>query len=325
MQKKKKEHPKEKSGLHTRNKHRHRYDFRELTAICPELKPFVRVNDYEDESIDFFDPAAVIMLNKALLKRYYGVTYWDIPENYLCPPIPGRADYLHHLADLLYENKAEVQMNQIPKGENIRCLDIGVGANCVYPIIGNAEYGWTFTGVDIDPAAIEAAQKIIDMNSFLKEKIELRLQKNASHTFKGIIKKDEFFELTLCNPPFHASYDEAQSAAKRKLSNLKGKKIEKPVLNFQGQSNELWCEGGELKFVGDMIRESAVFKDSCYWFSTLISKETSLKNALKILKSVDAAAVKIIPMEHGNKKSRIVAWTFLTKERQRQWQTQRNF
>jgi 23S rRNA (adenine1618-N6)-methyltransferase len=323
--KKKTDHPAEKSGLHPRNKHRHRYDFSALTAVCPELMPFVKMNDYGDESIDFFNPKAVKLLNTSLLKHFYGLDYWDIPENYLCPPIPGRADYLHHMADLLYEIKAETRINMLPETEKIRCLDIGVGANCVYPIIGNAEYGWTFTGVDIDPAAIEAAQKIIDMNSFLKEKIELRLQKNSSHTFKGIIKKEEFFDLTICNPPFHASFDEAQSAAKRKLSNLKEKKIEKPVLNFQGQSNELWCEGGELKFVGDMIRESVAFKDSCYWFSTLISKETSLKNALKILKSVDAAEIKIIPMEHGNKKSRIVTWTFLTKERQRQWQIQRNF
>ncbi len=323
--KKKTDHPAEKSGLHPRNKHRRRYDFSALTAVCPELKPFIKINDYGDESLDFFNPLAVKLLNTSLLKHFYGLDYWDIPENYLCPPIPGRADYLHHLADLLYEIKAESQTHMLPEGIKVRCLDIGVGANCVYPIIGNLEYGWTFTGVDIDPVALESASKIIEMNSFLKGKIELRLQKNVSHTFKGIIKSDELFDLTICNPPFHASYDEAQSAAKRKLSNLKGKKIEKPVLNFQGQSNELWCEGGEMKFVGDMIRESAVFKDSCYWFSTLISKEISLKNALKILKSVDAEAVKIIPMEHGNKKSRIVAWTFLTKEKQRQWQIRRYF
>ncbi|MDO8896158.1 MAG: 23S rRNA (adenine(1618)-N(6))-methyltransferase RlmF [Bacteroidales bacterium] len=323
--KKKTDHPAEKSGLHPRNKHRRRYDFSALTAVCPELKPFIKMNDYGDESLDFFNPLAVKLLNTSLLKHFYGLDYWDIPENYLCPPIPGRADYLHHMADLLYEIKAETQINMLPETEKVRCLDIGVGANCVYPIIGNLEYGWTFTGVDIDPVALEAAAKIIERNSFLKGKIELRLQHNPENIFKEIIKSDELFDLSICNPPFHASFEEAQAGTIRKLGNLKSKRVLKPLLNFGGQSNELWCDGGEVKFVGDMINQSKLFSDSVYWFSTLISKETSLKNALKILKSVDAEAVKIIPMEHGNKKSRIVAWTFLTKEKQRQWQTQRNF
>ncbi|MEI8048680.1 MAG: RlmF-related methyltransferase, partial [Bacteroidota bacterium] len=146
----KREHPKEKSKMHPRNKHRERYDFKQLIGSCPELAEFVRPNVYDDDSIDFFDPEAVKMLNKALLKHYYDLGYWDIPKNYLCPPIPGRADYIHHIADLLgSKNKG-----QIPTGEKIKCLDIGVGANCVYPVIGNKEYGWSFIGCDIDAVSI---------------------------------------------------------------------------------------------------------------------------------------------------------------------------
>src|SRR5688572_16269023 len=78
----KKEHPTLKPGLHPRNKHRERYNFKELVKSCPELNPFVKLNDYEDESIDFFNPVAVKMLNKALLKHYYNIDYWDIPANY---------------------------------------------------------------------------------------------------------------------------------------------------------------------------------------------------------------------------------------------------
>ena len=164
----KKEHPKEKSSLHPRNKHRERYDFKQLIDSCPELGQFVKLNNYKDESIDFFNPEAVKMLNKALLKHYYGIDNWDIPKNYLCPPIPGRADYIHHIADLLGSNNSEFQRNKIPTGNKIKCLDIGVGANCVYPIIGNKEYGWSFVGTDIDPVSIESANKIIEMNPFLK-------------------------------------------------------------------------------------------------------------------------------------------------------------
>jgi 23S rRNA (adenine1618-N6)-methyltransferase len=212
---------------------------------------------------------------------------------------------------------------KIPTGSSVKCLDIGVGANCVYPIIGNNEYGWSFTGSDIDPVAIESALKIVEINPSLEIKVELRLQKNSNSIFHGIIRKDEHFDLTICNPPFHASLAEAQSGTLRKLTNLSRKKITKPVLNFGGQNSELWCEGGEERFVQDMIRESRQFADSCFWFSTLISKESSLRSVYESLRKEEAMEVKTIPMGQGNKISRIVAWTFLSMEQQAKWASSR--
>ncbi len=316
---KKKEHPKVKLRLHPRNKHRERYDFKQLIDTCPELEQFVMLNKYNDESIDFSNPEAVKILNKALLKHYYNIENWDIPQGYLCPPIPGRADYIHHVADLL----RNYNYGKIPGGNKIKCLDIGVGANCVYPIIGNKEYSWSFIGSDIDPVAIENGNKIIELNPKLKDVIELRLQNNPKDFFYGIIQKDELIDFTVCNPPFHASLAEAQSGTLRKLSNLSHKKITKPTLNFGGQNNELWCEGGEERFIREMIRESKKFASSCFWFSTLISKQSNLKSAYKALEKTEAVEVKTIPMGQGNKTSRIVAWTFLTKEQQNKWRNTR--
>ncbi len=315
----KKEHPKVKLRLHIRNKHRERYDFKQLKDTCPELAQFVNLNKYNDESIDFSDPAAVKMLNNALLKQYYDITNWDIPEGYLCPPIPGRADYIHHIADLLCNSN----YGKIPIGENIKCMDIGVGANCVYPIIGNKEYGWSFIGTDIDTIAIENGNKIIEQNSFLKEKIDLRFQNNTKDFFYGILQKDELFDLSICNPPFHSSLKEAQAVSIRKESNLSHEKVTKPTLNFGGQNTELWCEGGEEKFVREMIRESKKFGESCYWFSSLISKQSTLKSIYSALEKLEAVEIVTIPMGQGNKTSRIVAWTFLTKEQQNKWKNTR--
>ena len=309
------EHPKLKSGLHPRNKHRERYDFKQLIDSCPELIPFVKINIYNDESIDFFNPEAVKMLNKALLKHYYDIDHWNIPLNYLCPPIPGRADYIHHMADLLCSKN----YGKIPTGHKITCLDIGVGANCVYPIIGNKEYGWSFTGADIDPVALESAEKIIELNPFLKENIELRLQHQSNDIFFGIIQKDELFDLSVCNPPFHASLADAQSGALRKLTNLSQEKITEPILNFGGQHSELWCKGGEERFVRDMIRQSKFFSASCFWFSTLVSKQSHLKSVYDALTKAEAVEVKTIPMGQGNKSGRIVAWTYLSREQHKKW------
>src|SRR6476659_5844658 len=213
MQHKKKRNSKEKSRLHPRNKHQGRYDLKELCNTCPDLKPFVFSLNEDHETIDFANPDAVKMLNKALLEHYYGVKKWGIQEKYLCPPIPGRADYIHHIADLLASSNQGI----IPKGKHIKVLDIGVGANSVYPLIGNHEYEWLFTGVDVDAVAIQNAEEIVDANPHLKGKIKFRLQANVKDIFKGAMEKTERFDLTVCNPPFYASLEEAKNATLKKL------------------------------------------------------------------------------------------------------------
>lgn len=309
MPDKKRVPPAIKSKLHPRNKHRSRYDFQALNAVCPDLAPYVNPNKYGDLSINFFQPEAVKMLNKALLQRHYGIQHWDIPEGYLCPPIPGRADYIHYIADLL----ASTHKGIIPRGKHIKCLDIGVGANCIYPILGHQEYGWSFIGSDIDKQALAAAQQTLTANPSLETVIELRLQTQTDAIFKGILHPKEQIDISICNPPFHSSKAEAQAGTRRKLRNLKGKKQAKTVLNFGGQRNELWCKGGELAFLQKMITESVDFANNCTWFSSLVSKEAHLKPIYQALRAVKATQVETIPMGQGHKVSRVVAWCFLQK------------
>ncbi|MDR3476717.1 MAG: 23S rRNA (adenine(1618)-N(6))-methyltransferase RlmF [Gammaproteobacteria bacterium] len=319
MNTKKNKSPKKKSNLHPRNKHQGRYDFAQLIASCPALALFVKPNVHGDDSVDFFNPEAVKTLNQALLAHYYGIAKWDIPKHYLCPPIPGRADYIHYLADLLgSKNKGH-----IPTGNKIKCLDIGVGANCIYPIIGIHEYDWSFIGADIDPVAIQSANKIIKLNPILHDKIEIRLQVNPNDIFQGVLKKDELIDISLCNPPFHASLTEARSGTLRKLNNLTGKKTSQPVLNFGGQNNELHYPGGEKAFIREMIHQSKAFASACFWFSSLIAKQESLKSIYTELNKAKALEMKTVPMSQGNKISRFVAWTFLSLDQQETWAASR--
>ncbi|RZK41952.1 MAG: 23S rRNA (adenine(1618)-N(6))-methyltransferase RlmF [Pedobacter sp.] len=303
-----------KNNLHPRNRHQFRYDFKELVNALPELASFVRPNPYGDESIDFSDPKAVKTLNKALLKHFYGIAHWDIPEGYLCPPIPGRADYIHYAADLLTEDNGK-----IPTGSKISVLDIGIGANCVYPIIGNSEYGWSFVGSDIDQVAIRSARNIVNINPSLKGEIEIRHQLAKNKIFSGVIRKYERFDLTICNPPFHSSQAEALEGTKRKVRNLSGKNLSKPTLNFGGKANELWTPGGELAFISNMIEESKTFAKQCMWFTSLVSKSENLGFINARLKAADAQEIKTIPMTTGNKVSRMIAWSFLTEQEKHQW------
>lgn len=286
-----------KEGLHPRNRFRERYDFARLVASSPALAQFVKVNAHGDASIDYADPQAVKALNQALLKDAYGLQHWDLPPGYLCPPIPGRSDYLHYLADLI----------SMKTGPSVRVLDIGTGANCIYPLIGASEYGWSLVGSELDPVAFRWAQKLVKTNANVAGLIECRLQPSALQCLRGIIRPGERFDLTMCNPPFHGSAAEAAEGTQRKLRNLG---VKKKTLNFGGKANELWCEGGELAFIRRMIQESTGFSSACGWFTTLVSKSAHLPKLEQALHRAKAAHVKIIDMAQGQKKSRILAWTF---------------
>ncbi|MDX6181967.1 23S rRNA (adenine(1618)-N(6))-methyltransferase RlmF [Flavobacterium sp. Fl-77] len=307
----------EKTNLHPRNLHRSRYDFAQLISNCPELKKHVAINIHGIETIDFSDPEAVKLLNKALLQTYYKIQNWDIPKKYLCPPIPGRADYIHYLADLLTETNNGIQ----PEGVNVLGLDIGTGANCIYPILGNALYDWNFVGTDIDEVAIDNCSTIIEANPHLIDAISLQQQTESRFIFKNIITPEDRFTFTMCNPPFHASEAEANKSTVRKISNLnpKEKKTINPILNFGGHNAELWCNGGEIGFVTQMIYESAKYPMQCLWFTTLVSKKENLSSIYKTLNKVNTSKIKTIDMAQGQKTSRIVAWTFLSANQQKEW------
>ncbi|WPO99286.1 23S rRNA (adenine(1618)-N(6))-methyltransferase RlmF [Pseudomonas sp. HR96] len=296
-----------KPTLHPRNRHQGRYDFPQLIKSSPELAQFVILNPYGKQSIDFANPDAVKVFNRALLKALYGIAHWDIPPGYLCPPIPGRADYVHALADLLAEDNG----GEIPRGAGVRVLDIGTGANCIYPLLGHSDYRWQFVGSDIDPVALASAKAIVQANGLAKA-ISLRQQSNPRHILQGLLQADERFDLTLCNPPFHASLEDATRGSSRKWRAL-GKadpKRKLPVLNFGGQNNELWCEGGEIRFVTQLIAESAPVARQVGWFSTLVSKASNLPGIEAALRKAGVRQHRVVEMGQGQKISRFVAWRF---------------
>ncbi len=307
------------AALHPRNRHQGRYDLDRLVAVHPPLRGHLVRTPGGGQSIDFSDPVAVRELNRALLASDYGIAHWTLPDGYLCPPVPGRADYLHGLADLL----AADNQGAIPRGPTVRVLDIGVGANCIYPLLGHAEYGWRFVGSDIEPAALQCAGANVRANG-LEQAIELRRQHARGSLFAGVVQPQDRFHLTLCNPPFHASAREAAQGSQRKLRNLGGDTAaprgRPPPLNFGGQASELWCTGGEASFLRRMIRESAAVQAQVLWFSSLVAKREHLADLHRQLARAGVAEVREVPMAQGSKQSRFVAWTFHAAAQRMGWQ-----
>lgn len=287
------------NNLHPNNIHRNGYDFDQLCTSFPQLKPFVFKNKFGNLTLDFANPKAVKCLNTSLLKTYYGIDFWNFPDENLCPPIPGRVDYIHHLNDLLVSKKIT---------EPFRILDIGTGATCIYPLLGYSAYKWDFVGTDIDQNALNNAQTIIDKNQ-LSDRITLRHQQNKDTIFDGVINDKEKFTVSMCNPPFYSSqYDAIQS----NLRKLKGLGLETTARNFSGNQNELWYTGGEKAFLHNYLYQSSLVKEQCLWFTSLVSKKENIDSMQKSLTKLGATEIKVIPMHQGNKITRFIAWTFLS-------------
>ena len=287
------------SKLHPKNKHKSGYNLDALCEIYPGLLSFVFENKYETKTIDFANPKAVKALNTALLFKHYNISFWEFPDTHLCPPIPGRVDYIHHIAEVLKLSKISGKIN---------VLDIGTGASCIYPLLGHAEYQWNFVATDIDETSLKHAEKIIDKNE-LDKVIELRLQKDSLQIFKGVLNEHDRFSVSIFNPPFYKSETDALEATMQKLKGL-NREDAKVVRNFSGTQNELWYKGGEKAFIHNYLYESALFKTQCVWFTTLVSKKDLVKGMYASLKKLGATDIKTITMGQGNKVSRIVAWTF---------------
>ena len=294
--------------MHKKNKHTDDYDFNQLSLVHTDLESFIFTNANNKKTIDFANPKAVKALNTALLKSHYDVAFWDFPDHFLCPPIPGRVDYIHHVSDLLNRSKLT---------ENITVLDIGTGANCIYPLLGNAEYNWSFIGVDSNDDAIKEAQNIIDKNN-LQDQIKLKKQNDNAHVLSGVLSETDKVTVTMCNPPFFKNEEDALKATTSKLKGL-GKPTDQMVRNFAGQAHELWYKGGEKAFLHNYLYESSLLKTQSYWYTSLVSNKDNVKTINQSLKKLGATAVLTIGMNIGNKKSRIVAWTFLDEQQKEDW------
>ena len=279
--------------MHPKNPFSKDYDFDFLSTHNEALKDFIFVNKHGTHTIRFADPNAVMALNQALLKAGYNIK-WSIPEGCLCPPIPGRLDYLLYVDDLIDKT-------------NVNMLDVGTGANLIYPILGTCHFKWKCVGSEIEKDSVEHAKRLVEQNPELSS-IEIRRQSDSRMIFEKMVKVDDEFDVVVCNPPFYKSAEDAQKESRRKTKNLGIKKRAK--LNFGGQSNELWTPGGEVEFLTKMAKESVEFKDQIQWFTSLVSRKEHLSMIKRAISNAGATDIRVVEMGTGNKINRAIAWRF---------------
>jgi len=340
----------EQKGPHPRNAFKGSYDMEKLCQAYPSLQPYVvspndsaKANNSKSSkkapnrpTIKFADPNAVRALNTALLVSDYNIkpNYAEIlPGNALIPPVPGRADYIHHLADLL----GGEQDGNSPEGSSVRGLDIGTGASVIYPLVAASTYGWSMVASEINFPSLQSARRIIKENT-LENLIDLRQQESEENIFDGILEPKEEIDFVMCNPPFFPSLEAFQAENARKVKGLarggmnkRSRSLSKAheadqkneaSNNFGGTDSELWCEGGEVSFVRRMIDESKSkrYRYKFLWCTSLVSRESNCERIEKYLRSnAQPADVRRISFGAGKKSASILAWTFLNKDKRREW------
>ena len=276
--------------MHEKNRYRDKHDFAALSQLEPELTDYLREAPAGHTTLDFTAGRAVYLLNRTLLKRDYGLQHWDLPVGYLTPAVPGRLDYIHLLADLM------------PQIEWV--LDIGTGASLIYPVLGVQEYGWHFVATDINARSVKVARAIVQFNPGLRG-VAVRQQDDVNQIFTGILQPKEYFDVTMCNPPFYTDRPAASTASRTKWTKL-GKRDR--GLTFAGHDAELTTRGGEAQFLRTMIAESSDYRMQVGWFTCLVSKRGYLRAAHQQLNCLRIAEVQVLELAQGNKRMRVLAW-----------------
>lgn len=290
--------------MHPSNPFQAGYDFEQLAAVLPDLRPHLMSTKAGTLSIDFSKPLAVKKLNQALLKSQYKLEHWDIPDGFLCPPVPGRLDYLLAMADLLAASRG----GEHPKGKDIRLLDVGTGANLIFPLLAQLHFGWRAVGTESDLNAIKVARAIVAFNPRLRKNVEIRHQRFADQILTGVTSFEERFDLSVCNPPFYANEKAATNASQLKWRKL-GRGPSKGR-NFGGRPHELVVPGGEKSFVLQLVAESQQRRKLCEWFSTMLSNGRHETPVYQALKRAKARRIEVLPLQQGQKTSRVIAWSY---------------
>jgi 23S rRNA (adenine1618-N6)-methyltransferase len=265
-------------------------DFKKLVDKYPEFANHVYKNKYSNYSINWKCKDAMKELCKTLLKEDFKVDYWSIPEGYLIPSITSRLNYINWIHDLLESSN----LNET----SIKGLDIGTGANLIYPILGYSCYKWNFMCSDINLSSLENAKLIVSKNKF-ENKINIVSQPSEDKIFENIVKSDHFFHFSMCNPPYFKT-DEI--------------KRNNPHTVCEYDEKEVYCQGGEEIFVIKMINESQLFKSNVLWFTTLVGKKENFDKVKKYLEQLDhVKMIKTTIFFQGKLARWGLAWTYFSE------------
>ena len=261
----------------------------------------------------------------------------------MIPAITNRVNYIHILEDLLTLSSPPLSSSgrdtPPPPPLTADGLDIGTGANLIYPLLGAAIVGWTFVGVDITDTAIAWATRNRDNNPHLGDKIVLRQvtpgpfvshaswrtdwpkDKNHHHHHhhhhhhreKVVgISTDNHTEKggILTTGAVRAGERYAFCMCNPPFFETEDQCCANPRTNFQGTPAEMVCPGGEGSFVRRLVYDSLHLQHQIHWFSTLVGKKATLRSIRTELHRQGVPVVRTAELAQGKTSRWVLAWSF---------------
>lgn len=328
--KNKKVQQKKLNQLHHRNIHIDD-DFLLISEKYPEFRKCIKILN-GNMCINYNNPTALYCISKVLLHHRYNLI-WDMPDNFLIPTVPSRANYVHFISDLLtpehvyntetVSNKGSLNDTEtikfnthqdfcsvelIPRGKQVLGLDIGIGANSIFSLLCNKIYSWNMVGTDISSESLKVSDSIIKNNN-LSDCITLLLQENPEDILLGILDRPEIktlnFSFTICNPPYYDSIEDSEMNVH-------------PNRYRVCKNYEVITQGGESQFILKMYSQSKIFRKRVIWYTSQVSKLKNLKflrNALgKEIVSNELKSLIFTTLKQGKHDKWVIAWSFFEKE-----------
>ena len=273
-------------------------DFLILIKEFPDLKKYIiKQNEEKLEEISFewSNNNLSLLMTKSILDYYFNIKYYNIPKGYLIPPIPSRLNYLNLINKILIK---EIN-SQSRYSSDIIGIDIGTGANIIYPILGNSIFNWKFICSEINDESYNNAKLILEKNN-LENEINLIKQKNKNNIFLNILNQENKYIFSLCNPPYY-DYETEIKLDEKKRDN---------EFNF----DEVYYKKGEFGFFQRYFIESTCYKKNVYLFSILIGKKANMENINDIMNTNDNKNIikkfNIQKIQTGNNLRYIIYWSF---------------
>ncbi|RLN60723.1 hypothetical protein BBP00_00005833 [Phytophthora kernoviae] len=222
--------------------------------------------------------------------------------------LPNRLNYLHWIEDLLNQvdcdefmgrqeqHEGGDQQHETIKGMAVSGIDVGTGANCIYPLLGAAMNRWHFIATEIDNESYTYAKENVDRNQLqgLIAVKRMHTNKLLTEPLQGEAPEHKF-HFVMCNPPFFDDMSEADT---------------NPDASCMGSANEMVFPGGEIAFIGSMIDESMELQDRVLWFTSMIGRKSSLRKLLALLREKQVPNTRTTEFFQGRTKRWGIAWTF---------------
>ncbi|KAI8643636.1 hypothetical protein BD408DRAFT_385291 [Parasitella parasitica] len=277
--------------MHPRNIYKTEPDFAALAKDYASFNPFVKQTEYGRSYIDFKDAQANRELCKCLLKRDFNISI-DFPLDTLCPAVPNRLNYILWLEDLIQDT--------LSKRENCQGIDIGVGASCIYPLLGSATNPtWHFLGTEINQRSVDFANRNVQSNH-LEDRITIKHNSDPSKIF--LLEQDKQYTFSMCNPPFYSSQEEIDQG-------LLNKELE-PSAICTGSDNEMITKGGEFAFIKLMVMESLKLQQQVHWYTSMIGLKRTIRPLVRLLNDQGITNYIVTDFIQGKTVRWAIAWSF---------------